>query len=383
MPTLAQCVGNADLFPVLRKWDYFNHAGVSPWASTVTAAVQKFVDTFSVDCFMSEPWFNLGDQVRSLVAKLINAYADEIVVMRNTSDGIAAVASAIDWKAGDVVVLPSAEYPSNVYPWMDAAERHGVKLVMVEERVQTDGSSRTDEQEIIDAARQHGARLIAVSHVQWATGQRMDLAKIGNYCQSSGTLLAVDVIQSAGAVPIDVRAMNIDFAFAGGHKWLMGPPGAGFLFVRRERTSALNSPLVGWMSVINPMDWSLKFTRRPDAGRFETGTHAFSALAGFKASLELLLDVGIENINAHVVKLGRLLEAGARAKGYQITTPQAEHRSGSLCFTGGPMNVDDTVKHLRANHRIEISTRMGRLRFAPHLYNTEEQVGRMVAALGQ
>jgi cysteine desulfurase / selenocysteine lyase len=381
MPTLEQCVGNPEMFPVLSRWDYFNHAGVSPWARPVVEAVEKFVGSFGLDCFLTDAWFNLADQVRSLCAKLVNASFDEVMVVRNTSDAIAMVASAIDWKKGDRIVLPEAEYPSNVYPWMDAAQRHGCELVMVKEHVGADGRSFTSEDELIAAASAPGTTVLAVSHVQWATGQLIDLAKLGAFCRSRGVLLAVDVIQSAGVVPIDVVKMNADFLFAGGHKWLMSPPGGGFMYVRKELIGGMNSPLVGWLSVVDPMDWRIKFTRRPDAGRFETGTHALASLAGMKASLELMMEVGIDHINRQVASLGRQLEAGAIKKGYQIATPEKGPYSGSLCFTGGPLGVEEMVKFLRTNHKIEICTRMGRLRFSPHFYNSAEQVERMIAAL--
>jgi selenocysteine lyase/cysteine desulfurase len=311
----------------------------------------------------------------------VNAEIDETAIIRNTGDAISLIASGIDWKRGDRVVIPAVEYPSNVYPWMDACERHGVELVKVEERVDERGIARVEEAELIRACEHHRTKLLAVSHVQWASGQRMDVSRLGTFCRDKGILLAVDAIQSLGVVPLDVRAANVDFVFSGGHKWLMAPPGAGLLYCKRELIERVNPPTVGWLSVINPYRWELNFTRKTDASKFEVGTHAFPCIVGLRASLELMLSIGIGAIHAQVKALGDRFASGAAAKGYVIASDRSGEVSGAVCFTSPTFAPAELVKRMRDEHRIELAARAGRMRFAPHFYNTLEQVDRLIAAL--
>jgi cysteine desulfurase / selenocysteine lyase len=382
MRDLSTIVGNAELFPVLARWDYFNHAGVSPWAKTTIDAMQQFALQFGIDCFNTEPFFNLVDQCKSLLRTMLNAqHVDEIAIIRNTSDGLGGIGSAIDWKPGDRIVSAACEYPSNVYPWMDACQRHGCELTLVPEEQQADGSVRVREDAIIAACEDSRTRVLAISHVQWASGQRMNIDKLGAFTRSRGILFVVDAIQSLGVVPVDVRRSNVDFLVSGGHKWLMCPPGAGVLYVRRELIERYASPVVGWNSVENPMDWRIKFNLRKDAGRYETGTHAFACLAGMKPSLELLLEVGAETIFAHVKSLGDRFARRLSEAGYRVVSGR-DVASGAVCFEPkAGQDADALVRTLRREKRIEIAARMGRLRFAPHLYNTHEQVERCAEAL--
>lgn len=378
-------IGNADVFPILTRWAYFNHAGVSPWPMATVRAVAEFASGFGIDPYLTRNWFDEAETLRPLLGKLINADIDEIAFMRNTGDAISAVSSGLRWEKGDRIVSANIEYPSNVYPWMDVCERHGTELISVEERIDGEGVARVSEDELLDAASHHRTKLIAISHVQWASGQRMNLEKIGRFCKERGILFAVDVIQSLGVVPVDVKACHIDFLFSGGHKWLMSPPGAGLLYCRRELLERVTPPAVGAMSVVNPMKWELNFTRSTTATRFETGTHAFACLIGMKASIELLLQIGIDDIHTQVKSLGDAFAEGARKKGYVIATPRggtAGHEvGGAVCFTSPTMKPNDVVNRLRSEHKTELAARSGRLRFAPHFYNTMDQVDRLLDVL--
>jgi cysteine desulfurase / selenocysteine lyase len=378
---LEQCIGNADLFPILERWQYFNHAGVSPWPKMTIDAVRRFAESFGVDAFMTDPWGSEHEATRNALARLINARPDEVAVIRNTGDAISMVSSGLHWQAGDRIVLPRVEYPSNVYPWMDVCDRFGAELIMVDETIDADGIARVEEDELLRACEHPRTRLLALSHVQWASGQRMDVEKLGQACHARGVLFAVDAIQSLGVVPLDVRRAQIDFAFAGGHKWLMGPPGAGLLYCRRELIERVNPPIVGWLSVVNPMKWELNYTRRTEAGKFETGTHAFACLVGLRHSVEFLLSVGIDAINAHVRTLGDRFVEGAQDKGYLIATDRRGPVGGAVCFTTKNHAPDDLLAKLRAEHRVELAFRSGRLRFSPHLYNTIGQVDHLLDVL--
>lgn len=375
---IQQYIGNADVFPILARCQYFNHAGASPWPLQTIQAVNDFSQGWGVDCYMSKNWFDALEPVRGLLAKLINAEEDEIAVMRNTADAICAVSSGLHWQKGDRIVSCAAEYPTNVYPWNDVCDRHGAEMVIVPERLDANGVARVSEDELLEAASHHRTKLIALSHVQWASGQRMDIERIGRFCQDRGILFAVDIIQSLGVVPVDVKKAHIDFAFSGGHKWLMSPPGAGVLYCRRELLERVVPPAVGALSVVNPMRWELNFTRATTAMRFEVGTHAMACIAGMLASVKFLLELGIDDIHTQVKALGDAFAAGIAKKGYVVATPRESEVSGAICFTSPVHKPDELVRRMRVEHQTELAARWGRLRFSPHFYNTMDQVERLL-----
>ena len=378
---LSDYLGNAAAFPILNDWLYFNHAGVSPWAPETIKAVNDFTTQFAHDCFQRTNWFDRLDGIRETLAGLVNAQKHEIAFTRNTGDAISIIAAGIDWKAGDRVVVPACEYPSNVYPWMDARDRHGVEVVSVDETIHANGIARVDEDDLIRACEHHRTKLLAVSHVQWTSGQRMNLNKLGAYCREKGILFAVDAIQSLGVVPMDVQAAQIDFLFSGGHKWLMSPPGSGLIYCRQELIERINSPMVGAASVINPWRWEINFVRSSDAQRFETGTPAFASLLGMEAAVKVIQSVGIDAIHNQVKSLGDQFAAGVAAKGYTVISDRRGDVSGAVCFTSPNGKPDDLVKMLRETHKVELAARKGRLRFSPHFYNTSEQVERALAVM--
>ncbi len=382
---IQQYIGNADLFPILTRWDYFNHAGVSPWPAMTLKAVNDFSAEFGLDCFQRKNWFHELEPLRGMLAKLVNAEPDEIAFMRNTADGICAVSSGLRWEKGDRIVSADCEYPTNIYPWMDVCERCGAELVAIKEKTDAAGVARVSEDELLDAASHHRTKMIALSHVQWGSGQCMDLQRIGRFCRERGILFAVDVIQSLGVVPIDVKRMGIDFLFAGGHKWLLSPPGAGMMFCRRELIERVNPATVGALSVVNPSKWEVNFTRATTAMRFETGTHAFGSLAGMAASVKLLLEVGIESIHTQVKSLGDAFAAGIAKKGYVVATLRDGNFGGivggAVCFTSPRQKPEELVKQMRSEHQTELAARTGRVRFSPHFYNSMDQVERVVGKL--
>ena len=197
---------------------------------------------------------------------MMNAHRDEIDFIKNTSEGVATVAAGIAWNAGDRIVTTNVEYPANMYPWMDLARRFGAELVTVPEIDNPDGSRVVALDALLAAADHPRTRLLALSHVEYASGQRHDLAAIGSFCRSRGILFCVDAIQSMGVLPLDVGAMNIDYLSADGHKWLLGPEGAGVFFCRRELLGKTRPLAIGWMNVINDQDYGhYDITHKEDA----------------------------------------------------------------------------------------------------------------------
>lgn len=377
---ISHYIGNADEFPILRHRNFFNHAGVSPLPRCAGDALRRFAQQYEDYAYLDSGFYKAIEALRLSAAAMINAHRDEIAFIKNTSEGIAIVAAGIDWQPGDRIVTTNVEYPANMYPWMDAAKRFGVELITVPEITAANGSRSVPLDALLKAADHPRTRLLALSHVEYASGQRHDLATIGQFCRQRNILFCVDAIQSMGVLPLDVRAMNVDYLAADGHKWLLGPEGAGVFFCRRELLAITRPLSVGWMNVINDQDYGhYDLTLKSDARRFECGTHNLPGLLAFKASLELLLNLGVQAVSQRLRTLTDRLCSGLIEKGYTVISPRAaDDWSGIVSFTSAADDHPKIFYNLRVNYQTEIALREGRLRVSAHFYNTEEQIDRLL-----
>ncbi len=375
IPPLPGSFQIAQEFPITRRWTFLNHAGVAPISARAASAIGKFAAEARDDAYLTGKWYQQIESIRQLAATFINAKPTEIAFVKNTSEGIAFVANGLSWKPGDQVISTRVEYPSNVYPWMDLTQRFGVIHTMLPE---TDG--RIDPT-LLAAAVTPRTRMIALSHIEYASGFQHDLLKIGKLCRELNILLCVDGIQACGAMPVDIRAMNIDFLSADGHKWLLGPEGAGIFYCRQELLSALH-PEIGWMNVENANDYgAYDFTLRQDARRFECGSHNVPGILGLGASLALLQEVGMPTVTARILGLTQRLVSGLQARGYTVISSRRHgEASGIVSFKSGRHNHDQIVRDLQQRHVI-IVEREGRLRASPHFYNTEADIDRLLDGL--
>jgi selenocysteine lyase/cysteine desulfurase len=376
-------VGNTDLFPVLRHWSFFNHAGVAPITAPAAAALRKYSDEAEHGAYLFTSWYAEIQQLRALCAGLINAEPREIAFIKNTSEGLSIVSHGLDWQWGDRIVTTDIEYPANIYPWMEVVRARGAKLVMVKEEIAPDGRRHVPVEKILEEAANPRTRLVSLSHVEFASGQRHDIAKIGALCRSKGKLLCVDAIQSVGVLPVDVKAMQIDYLSADGHKWMLGPEGAGFFYCRGALIERTRPLMIGWMNVINAMAYgSYDYTLRSDAGRFECGTYNVPGLLALKASLEIIRNAGITAVATRVKHLTDHLERGLISRGYGIVSPRAAQQwSGIVSFFSMKHRHEEIVRTLRKEHQVELAVREGRLRASPHFYNTNEQIDRLLELL--
>jgi len=379
---ISSLIGNSDAFPILKQWDFFNHAGVCPLPRVAADALRKYAQQAQEVAYIETGWYRDIEKLRALAAKLINADSEEIAFIKNTSEGLATVANGVDWRVGDRIVTTAVEYPANIYPWMDVAARYGVELVMVDEK-DVNGRRMVPMDELLRQIQHPRTRLMALSHVEFASGQRHDIATIGKVCREQGKLFCVDAIQSLGVLPVDVQAMNIDYLSADGHKWLLGPEGAGIFYCRRELLPQTRPLIVGWMNVINQDEYgSYDFTFKSDARKFECGSYTVATLLSLKAAVELLMETGIEAIADRTKLLTNRLIAGLEFKGYEIVSlRENEQWSGIVSFTSSRHDHAEIVRMLRNKHQIEIALREGRLRCSPHFYNTEEQIARIISRL--
>ena len=374
MHGIERYIGNADEFPVLRHWDFFNHAAVAPIPRAAAQALRRFADQAESVAYLDTGWYRDIAALRESVARMVNAAKEEIAFVKNTSEGIATVANGVDWRAGDRIVTTDVEYPANVYPWIEVSRSRGVELVRVPPRTES----------LIEAADHPKTRLVALSHVQYATGQRHDLVAVGAFCRSRGILFCVDAIQTLGVLPVDVRAMNIDYLSAGGHKWLLGPEGTGVFFCRRELIEKTKPALIGWMNVADPLNYAkIDYTLRDDARRYEPGSYNVAGLLGLKASVDLLSSAGVVAVSQRLRTVTDRLVAGLEKKGYRVASPRrGDEWSGIVSFSAkDPSTHHQTWQRLRTDHRTELAVRDNRLRCSPHFYNSDEQIDRLIERL--
>jgi len=375
LPPLPESFNARAEFPILDRWAFFNHAGVAPIAARAAAELERFAREARDDAYLTGKWYQRAEDTRKLAAQLINAETREIAFVKNTSEGLAFVANGLDWHPDEEIISTAVEYPSNVYPWMDLAARCGVKHIMVPER-----AGRIAMEDLFAAVTPR-TKMVALSHVEYASGYVNDLAAIGRYCHDRGILLCVDAIQSCGALPVDVKAMNIDFLSADGHKWMLGPEGCGFFYCHNRHLQLLR-PEVGWMNVINSSDYGhYDFTLRRDAKRFECGSYNIPGVLALGAALGLLLEVGIDLVQQRILALTDQLCAGLQDRGYQVfSSRRPGEASGIVTFTSPAHDPAQIVAQLE-HQKIIIVLREGRLRASPHFYNTPEQIDQLLAAL--
>jgi selenocysteine lyase/cysteine desulfurase len=365
------------LIPLTAHYIHMNHAGVSPMTERSRAAIEQVVDGALNRPYPAGAAFDEADRVRALAARLINGSPDGIALTRSTAHGISLVAQGLDWKRGDNVVGAEWEYPANLYPWMalgaDGVEFRQAKLVGG--RLLPDAIfSMVDER----------TRVVAVSHVEFWNGFRVDIEAIGAECRRRGIVFAVDVMQSVGALRLDVGRMPIDFCAAGAGKWLLGPPGIGFCYFTQELMERVHPRVVGAVSVADRETYfEPKLSFAPTARRFEESVVSMLDTAAFGSALDLLLEVGPDVIEERVLNLAGRLATGLVERGYDVVEPWPRSRSessGIVSFRKLGATHHEVLRDLSAA-RVIARTHRDFVRLSPHFYNTEDEIERVLEVL--
>jgi len=360
-------------FPIVKEKVFLNHAGVSPLSKPVLDAIQRSLKEFSLSGSTS---FDL-DEGRKLLATLINAEPREIALTPNTSTGLNIAANSLEYPPGASVVVTDLGYPSVVYPWLK--RKMGVKVKHVES---VHGKILLED---LENAVDDKTAVVAISHVEYANGFRHNLKSIAQIAHEHGAYLIVDGIQSLGAIELDVRRDEIDFLATSCYKWLLGPVGFGFLYMRKELIGKLEPPFIGWAGmkpeVFETTElWNNKELNLSEtASRFEVGQPSIISYAGAAAALRMILDVGIKTIERRVLNLTSHLIEILKDLGLELQTPEEkECRSGIVNF-----KVDDPrkiVSQMRARNVI-VSARANGIRVSPHFYNTKDEIANFVQNL--
>jgi cysteine desulfurase/selenocysteine lyase len=369
-------VGLRDQFPVTRRWAFFDQAAVAALCAPAQRAMLEWSTDVAENAIINfRSWSARIESTRALAGRLLNCDPLDIAFVKNTSEGIGIVAEGYRWKPGDNVVTAVEEYPANIYPWMNLADR-GVELRSVASR------GRRLWIDDIRAALDDRTRIVSLSFVEFASGFRNDLDALGELCRKRGILFCVDAIQGLGVFPLDVQKTHVDFLAADGHKWLLGAEGAGIFYAKRESIDRLHPVGIGWNSVIGGTNFTkIDFRLKPHAGRWESGSLNVAGVVALGASLELLLGIGIPAVAERVLSLTDHLCARAPECGCEVySSRQGDDRSGIVSLMPGDRDVRALVRRCR-EAGIIINHRAGRLRVSPHCYNTTEELDRLVEAL--
>jgi selenocysteine lyase/cysteine desulfurase len=351
---------------------YLNHAAVTPVVKPAAEAMAALAaDACEYGSLHYDKWLQAYEGLRVAAAKLIGASPREIAIVKNTSEGIATVALGLDWRSGDKVVGFKEEFPANYYPWL-RLEKRGVHLEWL---------SVTDPPDRIEHACR-GARLLAISFVNYLSGHRVDLETMGEICYRNGCLFFVDAIQGLGAFPVDVARARIHALSADGHKWLLGPEGCGILYVRGEVQDRVEPVEFGWTNAASYADYASRdMTLRPDAGRYECGTLNTIGIFGLRAAIEFLNEAGVEQIAAEVLARAGQIAEGVGRRGYEVLgTGAPEAASGIVSFRKEGVEAKALVKLLR-EHKIIAAPRQGWVRTSPHFYVSPAEIEKMLELL--
>jgi cysteine desulfurase / selenocysteine lyase len=367
-----------DLFPVTSNIVYMNCAAVGPLSvPAAEAMIAHAVDQREYGALHWREWYAEYVRLREAAARLLGATPAEIAILKNTSEGLSFVAEGIRWRAGDNVVSSDLEFPSNSTPWRNL-DRRGVALRVVRSR---GGAFAPDD---VEALIDDRTRIVTISSVAFHNGFAADLDAIGEICARRGVLFCVDAIQSVGVLPTDVRRSKIDFLAADGHKWMCGPEGAAIFYVAKEKLEELDVIEHGWTNIARRGKFiDCPGDLLPDSRRFEAGSRNTNGSSGLRASLDLLLEAGIETVAEYVVALATRFADRLEEIGWRVGSPRPI-RSGIVGAI--PPGVEPSLlrwHRLLEENGVVCAPREGMLRFSPHLFNEDAEVDKVIELLAR
>ncbi len=370
---------DADIFPAARSYAYLNAASVALMPKMASDAViewQRDLATEGTVHFDEEAEANVFDTLRRVGASLLGAAPDEIACISSVSEALSSLAWALSPGPDSNVVSARVEFPSVVYPWLRVSRLTGCEV-----RLASNQGGLIDQTELMGLIDDQTSA-VAVSHVQYSTGQRLDLAALARVAHSHGAMLVVDASQSSGAVPIDVVAADVDVLAVTGYKWLCGPFGAAIMFVRRDLYDRLEPGLVGWRSTEQVWDFQAdRLEWASGARRFEFSTLAYGCAIGLAEAIEYLLDTGIEKIQSYDLALARGLVEGLAELGAEFVTPSVDDLKSSIVTVRLPGYDQGHIARRLNDAGVVVSPRIGAVRFSPHLYNTPDDLDRALRTL--
>ena len=363
--------------PVTEQWAYFDHAAVAPLSRPAANAIAHYAAQAAEQGDMAWPqWAAKIGRLRGQFAELMHCDSSEVCIVPNTTTGINLVAEGWPWKPGDNVVIPEGEFPSNLFPWQNQRSR-GVELRIVPRRA---GEVCVDD---LLAHVDSNTKIISTSWIGYASGYRIDLQKLVDEAHRRGVLVFLDAIQGLGMHRLDLRETPVDFLAADGHKWLLGPEGAGVAMIAQRHLEQLRCGNVGWGSVRNPFDYANpSFDLRAEAARFESGSANMAGVAALSESVQLFLEIhqaqGPDAIADRVIELTNLLDQRLQSLGATTRFPaERKHQSGILTFSLPGVDPAEFRKQA-IQQKVVLSVRDGGIRAAVHAYNNESDLEQLL-----
>ena len=360
-------------FPSAETAIHFDHASVGPISLRVAEAMQQNAADHARRGF-DPAWRDDIERVRRQVAWLTGSQPENVAFVQNTSFGVSIAANGVDWQPGDNVVLPAREFPSNYYPWLNLRSR-GVELRPI---AAPEGHASIDD---IAAVIDRRTRVVTLSAVQYSNGSRYDLATLGELCRERGVLFVVDGTQAVGALRIDVEASGIDILAVSAHKWMLGPPGIGFVTLSARALEVIQPSVVGWLSVTDPFAFDYQLDLPLSASRFEPGTENVIGILGLGGTISLLQDYTTTWVEERILGLTDHVCQEVTARGFVVQSPRHDdQRSGIVIFSKPDRDPEQLHRRLTAAG-VKCAVRAGGIRFSPHYYNTTDEIDTAVAAL--
>lgn len=354
---------------------YLNHAAVAPWPKRTRDAVMAFAEQNArFGSYFYPDWLNKEAELRQQFQCLLNASnAEDIALVKNTSEALSFVAYGLNWRTGDNIVSSDQEFPSNRLPWQSLANQG------VEFRQANLNSTETPEEALFALVDRH-TRLLTISSIQFASGVRLDLQRIGEFCKQRDILFCIDAIQSLGAVQFDVQACQADFVMADGHKWLFGPEGLGVFYSSPSAREKLRLTQYGWHMLKDSHNYENRpWEVHPSAQRFECGSPNMLGIHALSASLSLLLEIGMDNIEKQVVERSDFLKSAITDQPQLtlLSPPNSRLKSGIVVFKH--RTIENTVLYRSLQQQgVVCAMRGGGIRFSPHFYNSFAEIQRAV-----
>ena len=367
-----------DEFPILEHGLYANHAAIAPWPRATSRAVAEFAqENCEIGAEKYNRWLLREKNLRKKLAGLINADSpDDMALLKNTTEGICTVANGIDWRSGDNIVLPMGEFPSNRLPWL-ALQRFGVEVREVDIR------SPQDPEQALLARMDKRTRLLSVSAVQWTDGLCLRLEILGAACKQNNVLFFVDAIQQLGAVQMDVQACGIDFLAADGHKWLLAPEGIAVFYCRESVRESMQLNQQGWHMVDEPYQFNRdQWLPSKAATRFEAGSPNTPGQAALHASVGLLQDVGMQQVEAYITANSLTLSDGiADIPGLELVRPFDRQRVSGIVSFRIPDKDPTEVHRALQQRQLSCAIRGDAIRLSPHFYQAGKPLQEILAVI--
>jgi selenocysteine lyase/cysteine desulfurase len=366
------------LFPITRNYTYLNSAAVAPLPLLSVEAVNRQLrDVCENGSLNFNEWIATKNRARAIIAQMLKVKSEQIAFMRNTSDGLSTIANGLKWQKGNNIVSFAKEFPANFHAWRRIRDAFDVELRLCPEK-----NGRIDSDEFINLI-DESTKLVSISAVQYGSGFRADLERIGQAARAVDALFVVDIIQGLGVMPFDLDAQMIDAAAGASHKWLCSPEGCGILYLSDRARERIQPTLVGWISVGEPFDFEdTEQSYKPNALAWETGTGCISLFYGLEQSAKLLQETGAEKIQIYLEESTDYLCELLAGKNYEIVSSRAKYeKSQIVCVKHlGGLHPAEIAKRLELENII-VSPRNDRIRIAPHFFNNQEDIERLIEVL--